>query len=1041
MKTITRMSAGAVLVLSMLVAPRAMGQAALDLAGVEAEAMGWKLRFADDFSRDEPGERWRPVRGTWSLRNGMLCADASAHIVSSWRFTGDVRLEYEAITDSPSPCDLSGVLSADLSNEASGYYFGFGGEGNSTSFLTVRGRRVGLADARIVPGRRHRVVCQREGRRITFSVDGRVIISHVHDRPIAEPGYDRVGLSVYAPGRFDEVRIYTRNDGRAIPPVRETADRVQTFEVTGFDVPDPLFDALLGDRPTPGLFPPYATKYDGRSDRRGAISIEQHQFAARRFGARFVLDEQLDEAAAYGLILHGPRDDPAFRQRGIVTRGEVADVARGRPLICLRDEDLPPVLRGGGWIMDPRYLKELSRQAEAQARRKQHDYLLHFDELWTGYVIHPVPRDRWYAQVVEADRQIRRQYGFGRYGIPASLEEGGPFDRIAYARWAWDRLTKSFVDGYVAAKRIDPDVKIIGPTHGSTATSGDIEAWSKGFDVYGGQVVGAQTNTLFDWVRPGCNTKLYVDLSGIPVWMMVHMAKRQMPVRDAEYIREAYSQVFRNGGENVWLMSREFFERETEDAMFAEPFKWRAMLELSNVIRTMKLPRMPTSADTAILFSAITTVTDQWGGLSGDNDRHISAYAALGPCLRNWFHFVSDRQVYRGTRDLAAYRTVFVPWATYEHPEVLERFKAYARAGGTLVITDHDAFTWNIDGEPFGAAWEQLAGVRRAGPRTGPAIMTVRASSHLDHPDGLTLGALVPGVRIEPIHDGVETIATFPDGGAAITLHRYGKGKVYCFAADPLYARYENPRKWSTVAEGSPIVQFFGAIQRAAGVRADRDIWRFKLPPYRTNIFRRASGLCLTNNYVYDVNEPLLEPNNRDLKGSYSYTRPPDAMADTAVADVPFSSGRLTNRLAAFETRVKTKSSTLAHIESQTPNWVVSWKDPAPVSITFDLKSDQDLSRCRLVFSGAMPALMVRGSREGTAWTALASTSEEVADDDVKDVRLYLDDGYRSGQASDSTTTAGPWRYVRLDFAARRSDHDFELCEVEIWGALPPAWP
>ena len=109
-------------------------------------------------------------------------------------------------------------------------------------------------------------------------------------------------------------------------------------------------------------------------------------------------------------------------------------------------------------------------------------------------------------------------------------------------------------------------MKIVGPTHGSTATSGAIEAGSKGLDNYGGQTVGAQTNTLFDWVRPGCTTKLYVDLSGIPTWMMVHMSTRQMPVRDAEYIREAYSQVFRNGGENVWLMPREFFEREIEDA-------------------------------------------------------------------------------------------------------------------------------------------------------------------------------------------------------------------------------------------------------------------------------------------------------------------------------------------------------------------------------------------------------------------------------------------------------------------------------------------
>ena len=1018
-----------------LVAQSAFGQAELDMAGVDAEAAGWKLRFADDFNRPALGENWKIVRGNWDLRNGMLCADASAHIVSTWRFTGDVRLEYDAITDSKSPSDLSGVLSSDLTHEASGYYFGFGGRSNKLSFLLIRGQMVARADRRIVPGQGHRVVCQREGKKITLSVDGSTVISHVHDKPISAAAFNRVGLSVYAPGRFDDVRIYTKNDGAATPPA-EGASRVQSFEVTGFEIEDPLFEELQGDRPTPGVFLPYAGKYDARENRRGAISLEKHRYAAKRFGARYVLAELLDEAAEYGFVCQGPRTDPAFRTRGIRTRGEVVDVARGRPLICLPDRDLPTVLRGGGWIMDPRYLVEMTRQAGERAHERQHDYATHFDEIWTGFVIRPVTRDQWYPQVEEADRQVRAEYGFGKYGMPKSHADGDPFDRIAYARWAWDRLAEMFVDSYDVAKKINPDMKIIGPTHGSTATSGDIEAWSKGLDIYGGQTVGAQTNTLFDWVRPGCTTKLYVDLSGKSIWMMVHMSKRQMPVRDAEYVREAYSQVFRNGGENVWLMSSEFFEQETKDAMFAEPFKWSAMLELAKVIREMHLPKMPATADTAILFSAITTVTDKWGGLSGDNDRHISAYAALGPCLRNWFHFVSDRQVIRGTRDLDDFKSLFVPWATYEHPRVLEQFKAYARAGGTLVITDHDAFTWNINGERFGAAWEELSGVRRKEARTAEAIMTVRPGEHLDLPDGFTLSALVPGRRIETLNDGVATIAAFPDGSPAITMHRYGRGKVYYFAADPLYARYESPRKWSMVAPGSPIVQFFGAIQRAAGVKSGHDIWRFKLPPYRTDIFRKESGLCLTNNYVYDVNEPLLEPNNIDLKGTYSYSREPDAMADVGAANVPFATGRLTNRLAAFETRQKFESTNLARINAETPKWVVAWKDPAPMSITFDLKSARPLTRCRLVFSGAMPALVVRGSADGKNWIPLASTSGEVAGIDVKDVRLYLGDRHRSGQARDATTTCGPHRYVRLDFAQCGSAHAFELCEVDLWGIL-----
>ena len=260
---------------------------------------------------------------------------------------------------------------------------------------------------------------------------------------------------------------------------------------------------------------------------------------------------------------------------------------------------------------------------------------------------------------------------------------------------------------------------------------------------------------------------------------------------------------------------------------------------------------------------------------------------------------------------------------------------------------------------------------------------------------------------------------------------------MYCFAADPLYALSEYPKKWSTVAEGSPVVQFLGAIQKAAGVKADHDIWRFKLPPFKTDVYRREAGVCLTNNYVYDVNEPLLEPNNVDLGGTYTYTRGPDTMVDETVSDVPFRTGRLTNRLAAYETRSKYEPMYPATIQTETPKWVVSWQDRAPIDITFDLKSVQPLSQCRLFFSGAMPALAIYGSEDANNWTFLASTGEQVAGEDVQDVRLYLDGAARSGGGPNK----GPirpdsFRYVRLAFTERQAEETFELCEVDIWS--PP---
>jgi len=323
-----------------------------------------------------------------------------------------------------------------------------------------------------------------------------------------------------------------------------------------------------------------------------------------------------------------------------------------------------------------------------------------FDELWTYYVIKPVPKDKWYKQVEDADKEIRENYGFGKYGMPESHGDGDPFDRIAHGRWASDKLTETFAKMYKAAKAINPDMKIIAHTHGSSGDSCDIEAWAPYFDIMGGQCSMGATSAFFDSVRVGAVTKLDADLTERPVWMLVHTAVQHAPRRDPEDIREMYSQVFRNGGQGLWLMAAEFFEGDLIDSMFAEPAKWRAILQLSKTISKMRLPRLP-QPDCAILFSSDSSLATPWGAAFYDaNDRIISAYAVLGPLLRSWFHFVSDRQIERGTRDLTDYKVLYVPFAAYERASVVEKIGEYVQAGGTVVCTDPQTFTWNIDGEP-----------------------------------------------------------------------------------------------------------------------------------------------------------------------------------------------------------------------------------------------------------------------------------------------------------------------------------------------------
>ena len=99
--------------------------------------------------------------------------------------------------------------------------------------------------------------------------------------------------------------------------------------------------------------------------------------------------------------------------------------------------------------------------------------------------------------------------------------------------------------------------------------------------------------------------------------------------------------------------------------------------------------------------------------------------------------------------------------------------------------------------------------------------------------------------------------------------------------------------------------------------------------------------------------------------------------------------------------------------------WIVSYTDPAPVTVTLDLKQPHVLARATLFYSGTLPDLRAEGSADGQTWSPLASHTAQPATPDVLDVTLPL---------------AGKHRYVRFAFGARTGNAAMELCEVEVWG-------
>jgi len=186
------------------------------LPPVPPSAEGWRLVFSDDFERAELGPDWVTEKHTqWAVRNGRLTlvkGDGAALFARPLRHSQ--RIEYDGCAESGHPCDLSGILCADPKKRAayeSGYSFHFGTEMNAFSKLLINFVEYLVLPNKIAPGKRHHVICQRDGDRLGLWVDGQCVFHCLHRDRLDGPEETRAGLYTYGANQvFDNVRIYEK---------------------------------------------------------------------------------------------------------------------------------------------------------------------------------------------------------------------------------------------------------------------------------------------------------------------------------------------------------------------------------------------------------------------------------------------------------------------------------------------------------------------------------------------------------------------------------------------------------------------------------------------------------------------------------------------------------------------------------------------------------------------------------------------------------------------------------------------------------------
>ncbi|MDH7482396.1 MAG: sugar-binding protein [Armatimonadota bacterium] len=759
------------------------------------------------------------------------------------------------------------------------------------------------------------------------------------------------------------------------------------------------------------LFEPLLSKTPPGEQKNGAIywfhsgnAAELRAFA-KEFGVRYSLEEAYKELADYKLM-------PIVQPHVVAAEPLKSMVAKYHFKVLVEPEWRGAVSKGaqaiGGkpYIFDPKskdaYLETLKSSIE-QAR----EYIwgvYSWDEMHEQALGQPLELKLQMPDsslVKEIDEEVKKKFGYGKFGLPDTSKESDPFCWIAYRKWINHKLLEWQKEIYETTKKLAPEIQVV---------SFDPVAGHKPYELDAiGPFVDIVTHQLYPSGNPnrqefGFVTKLVADLTGKPVWPCTHVENYAYSTT-AEETRELMSQVMRNGGKGFHLYIPDVQggrapSGDTKLSKYGCPERFRAIMEIVRMASEMNEVAVPNDPDCAILYSE-----DHYQSFTAPSyifpNEPEYAYTFLGPVARTWFKFINDNMVADGRANLKAWKAVFIPGAKYERPEVVKALADYVRDGGVLVCGDPEAFTWAPDGSSLADLRKELLGVD-VGPSVEQTEILITDDTSYARLKGLKLSVGGSAFKLT-VGNNVKVVATFADGSPAIIEHRFGKGKVIFFASNPFAEKTVGDQAWK---------DFFKALAENLGLKTGRDIWRFKFPNLKTVYQSDPEGVCLTGNYIRWQQERPINVKNAAVKGTYSYMVPPDEVADEAGEIlIEFGKGNLTDRRLA---PILTKK--VLHPR----NFIVTWRKTDQTAVTFDFGKPFSLKRLHLWYSDQLPEMIVEGSEDGKNWSTLASNPKQNPTEDVLDVSLDL--------PSDT-----PYRFVRLSFGKRDPGAKMTLVECEIW--------
>lgn len=620
-------------------------------------------------------------------------------------------------------------------------------------------------------------------------------------------------------------------------------------------------------------------------------------------------------------------------------------------------------------------------------------------------------RDRKnYPEVMEIDREVRENFGFGRYGLvkAETSEKDIPYCKIATQRWLNDWMARLINEAVAVIHDKSPGIKIIGDDQRASVHPCDYRRRWGNVDIIMHQTWDKPDQSRSQ--RTSVITKVVKDISGVEeFWPCVHIPGYPGGYT-VEEMREMMSRAFRNGATGITYYDTAMEGRSAPD-------RWRYLQQLTGFYAKGHRARLPETSQLGFLYSNYTSMADYSRNLE-------PVYNYLGPASGAYFKVIDDCSLERGDVDASQYKVVFVQYADYSTPEVVRRLEQAVREEGTtLVITEPRSFTLNIDGSDLGESTKFLGGVKfnddtgfrtvipcanAPGSLQGIKHMTVRKAVTLTAPGGDT-----------------EQWLQYEDGGLAAVSVKIGRGRVillgfnpFAVIADVVMRPVECPTKIAETRnlnlDDQGMVhstgEFFRGLLSSLDIPLNERIWQLKLPaPDFEDIW--PDGFSLSgNSIIWSLKRPRTGLNMPAL-GRYRYSLPPQQKEETDKHGwISFANGLLTDRGSALREGLTGRSNLL------------TWKKSKSFSLDIDLGYNARVVSLDMFYDTQIPGCELLVSEDGTNWRSVDRAAE---------VRKS-NGNYRLTLAADSAKA----RYLRVNFEEIRDGDELTLLEMDIWG-----WP